>query len=325
VVSVGFKFSFAQYSGWRLNSQVFDVAVVGHFAIDSILLPDRPRPFVVLGGSATYVSFAARRLDATVCVMSKVGGDFPGAYLWWLRQEGIDLSRVVKVEGAQTTRFELIYSSDLSSRDLRLKNKAPPITVDDLPTSLKAKTIHVSPIAGEVAYEAAAELRKFADVLSLDPHGLVRNFDENGNVTYSSLPDKRVLELVSVYKSSLEEIRAVTGVSNLDSAIKAVHDCGVETVIVTLGTKGAVLSVEKTIYNIPAYKPQKVVDPTGAGDVFIGSFLAEYIRGGDSLWCACVGSAAASIVVEAVGPTLLGDKAEIYRRARLLYEKEIKG
>jgi sugar/nucleoside kinase (ribokinase family) len=303
---------------------VFDIAVVGHFAIDSIILPDRPRPFVVLGGSAAYVSFGARRLDATVCVVSKVGGDFPGAYLWWLRQEGIDLSRVVKVEGAQTTRFELKYSSDLSSRDLRLKNRAPPITVDDLPTSLRAKTIHVSPIAGEVAYEAAAKLREFADVMSLDPHGLVRNFGENGNVTYSSLPDKRILELVSVFKSSLVEIKAVTGLSDLGSAIKAVHDCGVETVIVTLGMEGAVLSVEKTIYNIPAYKSQKVVDPTGAGDVFIGGFLAEYVRGGDSLWCACVGSAAASIVVEALGPTFLGDKAEIYRRARLLYEKEIK-
>jgi sugar/nucleoside kinase (ribokinase family) len=304
---------------------VFDVAVVGHFAIDSIILPDRPRPFVVLGGSAAYVSFAARRLDATVCVVSKVGGDFPSAYLWWLGQEGIDVSRVVKVEGAQTTRFELKYSSDLSGRNLRLKNKAPPITVDDVLTSLKAKTIHVSPIAGEIAYEEAAKLRKFADALSLDPHGLVRDFDENGNVTYGSLPDKRILELVNVYKSSLEEIRAVTGLSNLGSAIKAVHDCGVETVIVTLGTKGAVLSVEKAVYNIPAYKSQKVLDPTGAGDVFIGGFLAEYIRGEDCLWCACVGSAAASIVVEAVGPTFLGDKAEIYRRARLLYEKEIKG
>jgi hypothetical protein len=42
------------------------------------------------------------------------------------------------------------------------------------------------------------------------------------------------------------------------------------------------------------------------------------------LWCACVGSAAASLVVEAAGPTFLGDKIEINRRARILYEKEIK-
>jgi len=304
--------------------QVFDLVSVGHFAIDSIFLPDRSTPFIVLGGSVAYVSFAARRLDATVSVVSKVGGDFPKAYLWWLEQEGVNLSGIVKAQNAQTTRFELKYSNNLSNRKLRLKSKAPPITVDDFPKSLKAKTIHVAPIAGEVTYEVAKKLRSHAQWLSFDPQGLVRSFDEKGNVIRSSLTDKRVLELIDIYKSSSDEIKAVTDMSTQKSAIKAVHDYGVETVIVTLGMKGAVLSVEENVYKIPAYKSKEVVDPTGAGDVFIGGFLAEYIRGENLLWCACVGSAAASLVVEAAGPTFLGDKAEIYRRARVLYEKEIK-
>lgn len=303
---------------------MFDVISVGHFAIDSIFLSGRRMPFVVLGGSVAYFSFAARQLDATVSVVSKVGDDFPGAYVWWLEQEGIDLSGMVKVEDAQTTRFELKYSNNLSNRKLRLKNEAPPITVNDLPKSLKAKAIHIAPVAGEVSYKVVKKLKNCADLLSLDPQGLVRKFDEKGNVTLGSLKNKRILELVDIYKSSLNEIKAATGRSRLDSAIKAVHDYGVETVIVTLGMKGAVLSVEETSYNIPAYKSKKIVDPTGAGDVFVGGFLAEYIRGENSLWCACVGSAAASLVVEAAGPTFFGDKAEIYRRAHVLYEKEIK-
>ena len=303
---------------------MFDVISVGHFAIDSIFLPGRRMPFVVLGGSIAYFSFAARQLNATVSVVSKVGDDFPGAYVWWLEQEGIDLSGMVKVEDAQTTRFELKYSNNLSNRKLRLKNEAPPITVNDLPKSLKAKAIHIAPVAGEVSYKVVKKLKNCADLLSLDPQGLVRKFDEKGNVTLGSLKNKRILELVDIYKSSLNEIKAATGRSRLDSAIKAVHDYGVETVIVTLGMKGAVLSVEETSYNIPAYKSKKIVDPTGAGDVFVGGFLAEYIRGENSLWCACVGSAAASLVVEAAGPTFFGDKAEIYRRAHVLYEKEIK-
>jgi sugar/nucleoside kinase (ribokinase family) len=207
---------------------------------------------------------------------------------------------------------------------LRLKSKAPPITVEDLPKSLKAKTIHIAPIAGEVTYEVAKKLRSCAQWVSLDPQGLVRSFDEKGNVTRGSLTDKRMLGLIDIYKSSLNEIKAVTGMSTQKSAIKAVHDYGVEAVIVTLGTKGAVLSVEETVYKIPAYKSKKDVDPTGAGDVFIGGFLAEYIRGENLLWCACVGSAAASLLVEVAGPTFFGEKAEIYRRAHVLYEKEIK-
>ncbi|MBS7621875.1 hypothetical protein KEJ32_07180, partial [Candidatus Bathyarchaeota archaeon] len=125
-------------------------------------------------------------------------------------------------------------------------------------------------------------------------------------------------------KSSQDEIEAATGMADLQSAIKVVHDFGVEIVIVTMGMKGAVLSIGGAVYEIPACTPNKLVDPTGAGDAFIGGFLAEYVRGKEALWCACVGSAAASTVVEGVGPTFLGDKNEIYRRASVLYEKGIK-
>lgn len=303
---------------------MFDIVSVGHFSIDSIFLPDRNTPFVVLGGSPTYVSFASRRLDARAAVVSKVGDDFPAAYLWWLKEEGVNLSGVSKVKNAQTTRFELKYNNDLSDRTLRLKSRAPPITVDGLPNSLKAKAIHIAPIAGEITYEVAEKLKSCTEVLSLDPQGLVRNFDENGNLTYGALADKRILSLVNIYKSSSAEIEAVTTQSDLNLAIKAIHDCGAKIVIVTLGMKGAILSVEGNLYDIPACKPEKVVDPTGAGDAFMGGFLTEYIDGANYLRCVCVGSAIASLVVEARGPTFSGDKTEIYQRARAVYEKEIK-
>jgi sugar/nucleoside kinase (ribokinase family) len=301
-----------------------DVAVVGHFAIDTICLPSRSAPFVVLGGSVTYVSFVAKRLDATVSIISKVGGDFPEAYMWWLGEEGIDLSGVRKLVNEQTTRFELGYSKDLSNRTLKLTSKASSIKVRDLPRSMRASAVHVAPIAGEISYKVVERLKGRAEVLSLDPQGLLRRFSKTGNVTSRAKVDKRLFSLINIYKSSLDEISALTGHSDLKSAIKAVHDFGVETVIVTLGSKGAVLSVLGTLYNIPACSSSVFVDPTGAGDAFIGGFLTEYIRQKDSLWCACVGSAAASLVVEGIGPTFFGKKEEIYQRARSVYEKEIK-
>ena len=301
-----------------------DIVVVGHLCIDSIILPNRQVPCTILGGSAAYVSLSARHLGADVSIISKVGGDFPKAYLWWLSQEGIDVANVHVVEDRKTTRFELKYSDDLSTRTLRLISKAPPITVEDTQSSLKTKVIHLAPIANEIEYEAAEKLKRCSEILSLDPQGLIRAFKDEGVVTHEKLEDKRVLELADIYKSSKEEIEAVTGFLDLHAAIRAVHDFGVETVIVTLGGKGAVLSIEGTVYEIPAYTPTKIVDPTGAGDAFIGGFIAEYIRGKEVLWCACVGSAAASTVVEGIGPTLVGDGDEIRRRAELIYEKGIK-
>ncbi|MEM1563396.1 MAG: PfkB family carbohydrate kinase [Candidatus Bathyarchaeia archaeon] len=302
----------------------FDIISVGHFSIDSIKLPNRQLPYVILGGSVAYVSLAAKRLGANVSIISKVGGDFPKAYLWWLSQEGIDVSKVAKIMQEKTTRFELNYNSDMSTRLMHLTSKAPPINIGDLPNSLQCKAIHLAPIANEISYEVAEKLAKSTDVVSLDPQGLVRAFGENGFVANGPLRDKRILELIDVYKSSKDEIEAATGVADLRTAIRIVHDLGAKIVIITMGVKGAVLSINGTVYKIPAYTPNKIVDPTGAGDAFIGGFLAEYVRGKEALWCACVGSAAASTVIEGIGPIFLGDKDEIYRRADVLYEKGIK-
>ncbi|MEM3788963.1 MAG: PfkB family carbohydrate kinase [Candidatus Bathyarchaeia archaeon] len=302
----------------------FDIVAAGHFSIDLISLPNRQLPYNILGGSVTYVSLSAKRLGANVSIISKVGGDFPQAYLWWLSQEGIDISKVAKIIQEKTTRFELKYDSDMSNRTMRLASKAPPIQIEDLPNSLQAKAVHLAPIANEIPYEVAEKLAKSAEVVSLDPQGLVRVFDENGYVANEAPKDKRILELIDIYKSSQDEVEAATGTADLQSAIKAVHDFGVETVIVTMDMKGAVLSIDGATYEIPACTPNKLVDPTGAGDAFIGGFLAEYVRGKEALWCACVGSAVASTVVEGVGPTFFGNKDEIYRRASVLYEKGIK-
>jgi sugar/nucleoside kinase (ribokinase family) len=301
---------------------LFDIVSVGHFSIDSIFLPSRQNAFVVLGGSVTYVSLTARHLDSRVSVISRVGADFPSAYKWWLQQEGVDLSGVVDEQDALTTRFELRYENDLSNRSLCSKTRMPPIRLGDLPDPLKAKVIHLAPIAGEITLEVAQKLRSCAEVLSLEAQGMTRSFDEKGNVTLKPPSDKSILGLIDILKSTRKEIQTLTGLSDVDSAIKAVHSQGVNIVIVTLGTEGAVVSVDHVPHTVPAYRPEKLVDPTGAGDAFIGAFLAEYAQGKDCAWCSHVGSAAASLVVEGIGPTSLGDKDEIYRRARFLHEKK---
>ncbi|HSV48806.1 MAG TPA: PfkB family carbohydrate kinase [Candidatus Acidoferrales bacterium] len=303
----------------------FDLAVVGHFSVDTIVLPTRKSPFIVLGGATTYTSFAAKNLDACTSVISKVGASFPQAYLWWLQQEGIDISGVSRHPDEATTGFELTYEHNFEDRQLRLKSRGPALSIDDIPGGFRSRAIHLGPIANEIPYEVAELLKECCDILSLDPQGLARSFDEQGNVFENATTvDNRIFSLINIYKSSEHEIFALTGESDLKQAIRTIHDVGVETVIVTMGAKGSVLSVEGTQYNIGAYPSDVLVDPTGAGDVFIGGFLTEYLRGKESLWCAAVGSAAASMVVEAIGPTYFGKKEEIYQRAHLLYEKELK-
>jgi sugar/nucleoside kinase (ribokinase family) len=270
------------------------------------------------------VSLAARRLDARVSVISKVGNDFPEAYKWWLEQEGVDLANMTQVTNTKTTRFELKYTDDLADRELRSESRMALILAEEIRHPPKALAMHIGPVAGEVDIKLVENLRSCCKFMSLDPQGLVRRFDEEGKVTLGPLIDERVLKYVDIFKSSQAEIQTVTGVTELNEAMNTVHSYGVNIVIVTLGADGAAVSVEGMIHNVPAFKPERIVDPTGAGDAFMGGFLAEYTRGEDCSWCSCVGAAVASLVVEGVGPTFFGDKEEINRRAMLLYEKGIK-
>ena len=72
----------------------------------------------------------------------------------------------------------------------------------DLPKYLKAKAIHVAPIANEVSLEVVEHLKQCTSVLSLDPQGLLRSFDKAGNVTENASVDKRIFSLINIYKSS---------------------------------------------------------------------------------------------------------------------------
>jgi sugar/nucleoside kinase (ribokinase family) len=307
-----------------MAAQNIDVCTVGHFALDSIIVPHRDKAFHCLGGATTYASFAVKTLGCTASVVSRVGGDFPEAYLWWLHEEGIDVSAVKRVPEETTTHFELAYNHDFSERTLKLTGRGVPIDINDIPKDLHAKAIHIAPIANEITIETVERLKRCCDVLSVDPQGFLRSFDENGAVTPNLNADKRLLSLVNIYKSSQDEIFALTGLTELKPAIRAIHDLGVGTVIVTMGAKGSLLSVEGAQYNVPACQSEVLVDPTGAGDVFIGAFLTQYLLQKESLWCAAVGSAAASMVVEGIGSTYFGEKQQILKRAIELYEKELK-
>ncbi len=298
-----------------------DVAVVGHFSIDYISLPCRCAPYRILGGAVAFVSLVTRRLGGSVSVLSRVGSDFPQPWLDGLQRDGVDVSAVAQASDECTTSFELYYDDSLENRTLHLRNKGAPIAASDIPKNLCAEVIHIAPIADEISFDVIKQLKPLCRVLSIDPQGMTRRFGVDGKVSDSVCMDSRVLGLVDVYKSSLGEILLLTGKQDAAEAIDAVHRLGPKIVLVTSGSQGALLSIEGKTRQIPTCKSTRVVDPTGAGDVFMGAFLTEYTRQKDPYWCACVGSAAASLVVEDVGTRFFGTKEEILRRAESIYKK----
>ena len=298
---------------------MFDLITVGHFAVDTIVSPKIKLPRITIGGPPTYVSVAAVKQGAKVSVVSKVGNDFPNEYFEWLKKRCVDLAGLKRVSNASTTRFILEYEK--GHRKMRLEARAPPILATDISNSLQSTIVHVAPIINEVSSEVVKKLRKSAKILSLDPQGFLRSFDEKGNVHLKRWLEPEMLAQIDVFKSTLEEIRIMTCIKDLKTAMKHIGDYGVGIVIVTRGVRGSTLFLRNHYYGVPACKQEFVADPTGAGDAYIGAFLAEYGQDKNAVWCACVGSAAASFVVEGVGAEKFGERHEVYERARKIYEK----
>jgi adenosine kinase len=72
-------------------------------------------------------------------------------------------------------------------------------------------------------------------------------------------------------------------------------------IIVTLGELGSKVSTLDKEIRIPAAKPRKVEDPTGAGDSYRGGLISGLLRGKEITECAKMGSVCASFAVECYG------------------------
>lgn len=301
---------------------MFDIVTVGHFSIDLIMLPGEAKPKRRLGGPPTYVSLSALKLGSSVSVISKVGGDFPAKYIEWLRRVGVDLSGLRVCECSKTTSFLLKYHPD-GGRDMVLKNRAPPISIGDLSSQRKTRVIHISPIANEITTDLIREANNIAPIVSLDPQGLLRRFNSDGRVSLHKMGDLDFLKQVKIFKSSEREIRILTGKEDTAEALRKIREYNVEIAIATMGWRGSLISFNNKIFYVPAAKSRAIVDLTGAGDAFIGAFLAEYVRGNEPLWCACVGAAAASFLIEKIGPRGFRGRRDVCRRAMDVYEKAL--
>ena len=74
-----------------------------------------------------------------------------------------------------------------------------------------------------------------------------------------------------------------------------------KTIITTLGEKGSRICTQDYEIDIPAIKPRRVVDPTGAGDAYRAGLIKGLIHGKDIELCALMGSVCASFAVESYG------------------------
>jgi sugar/nucleoside kinase (ribokinase family) len=271
-----------------------DILIVGTAAYDTLETPHGKRERV-LGGSAVFASLAARYF-CKPSLMSTVGDDFLEADESLLTSSGVDLSGLKKLSGEKTFHWTGSYLKDLNEATT-LKTELNVLTKFDtsVPESLK-KT-------------------KILFLANIDPSLQKQVLDQIGDSGFTGLDtmnfwiNSRPEEIFSLFPRidilfiNEQELKSLSGEKNLWKGADKLLAGGLKRLIVKRGEYGSILMADGRVFMAPAFPLKDVVDPTGAGDSFAGSFLGslsskESIRFEDLREALLWGTVTASFTVE---------------------------
>ena len=144
-------------------------------------------------------------------------------------------------------------------------------------------------------------------------------FAVDGDVPATELIEahRRVLQHVDMVFPNEDEARCITGHSDLRDAMAYFHDLGIGIAVVKRGAAGATVSWDGHLEDVST-DAVEVLDTCGAGDSFVGGFLAAILRDRSPLEAAELGCAIGTLCVERRGAlTATGDRerlSEVLRR-----------
>jgi sugar/nucleoside kinase (ribokinase family) len=121
---------------------------------------------------------------------------------------------------------------------------------------------------------------------------------------------------IDIVFANESEIKSLYQTQNFDVAAKAIaQDCRIA--VLTRSEKGCVILANGNMMSVPAHPVEKVVDLTGAGDLFAAGFLYGITNGRDYTAAAKLGALAAAEVISHVGARPSVNLAELARNEGL--------
>lgn len=292
------------------------IITLGSMAFDAIETPFGKIDKIV-GGSATYVAYAASHLTKPIQQISIVGNDFPEEEMDELRKRGVQLNGVKIVPDKKSFFWSGKYHMDMNTRDtlitdLNVLADFDPIVPEEYQGS---EFLMLGNLMPALQISVINQLRTRPKLIVLD----TMNFWME-----TALDDlKKVIGMVDVLMINDSEARQLSGEFSIVKAANKIIEMGPKFLIIKKGEHGALLFHETHVFFAPALPLEDVFDPTGAGDTFAGGFIGHLDRTKDLSFenmktAIIVGSAMASFCVEKFGPQRLKEitKKDIDNRLR---------
>ncbi len=289
--------------------------VVGTMAFDALETPfgkvDR-----IIGGSGTYLAWAASNFTRDINMVSIVGGDFPKEEVEALEARGVNFDGLEVIPDGKSFFWSGRYHMDMNTRDTLVTDLNVLAQFDPkLPESYRnSEFLMLGNLAPSVQISVINQMAKRPKLIVMD----TMNFWMS--VALDDL--KQLLTMVDVLMVNDSEARELSGEYSIVKAAVKIQEMGPKYVIIKKGEHGALLFHGKSVFYAPALPLEDVFDPTGAGDTFAGGFIGHIARTRDISFnnmktAIIVGSAMASYCVEKFGPTRLQEVNQEDVQARM--------
>jgi sugar/nucleoside kinase (ribokinase family) len=265
------------------------------------------------GGSAANTMVGVAALGGSAGYVGKVAADALGdSFTKAIRATGVEYHPIVaertQADAPGTGHCVVLVTCDADRTMATYLGAATTIGPDDLPTELVARgrLLYLEGYLWDVPPAKEAMRRAIAIshandgsvALSLsDPFCVDRHRRE-----FLEL----LLDDVDIVFGNEQEITELFAASSFDGAISAAEETGL-LIAVTRGAEGSVVLGAHGPETVPAAEVERVIDTTGAGDLFAAGFLYGLTHGAGPITCARLGSLCAAEIISHFGARPEGD------------------
>jgi sulfofructose kinase len=244
------------------------------------------------GGLVGTALTAVARLGGRAGFCGKLGfSELAQRALRALKNEGIDTTQIIRVEGAEPIIALVMANTKNGQRNIfwTRQNVSYP-TPDELPDRLwyrRTKVVLIDYESGLAGVRFAAVARKHDIPVVLDIEG-------------KSPLTRRLLGISTHIIVSLDYAKQYTKKRGIPAMLKALRTVPSKTVVITCGPDGCFCSSPQGDFKMGAYKIC-AVDTTGCGDTFHGAFAVAIAKGKTVFESARFASAAAAMCAQKIG------------------------
>ena len=257
----------------------------------------------ISGGSGANTTVGVASLGGKAAFIGKVGNDqLGGIFRHDIRAVGVQFDIAPANSGTPTARSMILVTPDAERTMNTYLGACQELTPADVDPHLiqRAKVTYMEgylwdpPLAKEAFLKAARIAHDAGQEVSLtlsDSFCVQRYLAEFQDL---------VKNHVDILFANTSEILALWETDDWDEAVRQTRQhC--DLAALTRSEKGSVIVTADEVHEIPAWPVDKVVDLTGAGDLYAAGFLYGYTHGRDFAACGRIASLAAGEAISHVG------------------------